>query len=306
MHLSILLALAMLAACSKDYGQLHRNHNVIILVIDGPRWSETWGDSTKQYIPHFNELSKKGTVCTQFTNDGITFTTPGHAAITTGVYENIDNFGNGYPSQPSVFQQFRKQKNLPDTAVYIIASKDKLHVLDDCSDPEWKGKYKPEIICGVNGPGTGYGEDEVTLSRAIDIMKKDRPRLMLVQFKEPDVAGHGGNWNNYLQEIKDTDQLLGQLWNAVEQNPYYKDYTTLIVTNDHGRHSEGWLDGFVSHGDNCDGCRHINFLAIGPRIKENHLCSAVHDLTDIAPTIAAILGFEWKQGSGSVMDEIMK
>jgi phosphopentomutase len=219
------------------------------------------------------------------------------------VYENIDNSGNEYPDQRSIFQEFRKQMNLPDSCVYIIASKDKLHVLNDCNDPAWKGKWMPKTLCGINGQG--YEEDEVTLAKAIEAMNKNRPRLMLVQFKEPDVTAHGGLWNNYLQEIKHTDQLLGQLWNAVEQNAFYKDNTTLIVTNDHGRHTEGWLDGFVSHGDGCEGCRHINFLAIGPKIKENYLCKTAHDQTDIAPTIAAILGFDWKQGSGSVMNEIM-
>ncbi|MDB4754850.1 hypothetical protein OAF80_00180, partial [bacterium] len=39
----------------------YKTQNVVIVVIDGPRYSETWGDSTHQYIPHLsNELSSTG------------------------------------------------------------------------------------------------------------------------------------------------------------------------------------------------------------------------------------------------------
>ena len=40
---------------------------------------------------------------------------------------------------------------------------------------------------------------------------------------------------------------------------FYKDKTTLIVSNDHGRHIDS-KGGFQNHGDDCAGCRHIEFL----------------------------------------------
>jgi predicted AlkP superfamily pyrophosphatase or phosphodiesterase len=69
--------------------------NVIVIVIDGPRYSETWGDSSHQNIPRLsNQLSKLGVINTQFYNDGPTYTLAGHTSITTGNYQEIDNSGN--------------------------------------------------------------------------------------------------------------------------------------------------------------------------------------------------------------------
>src|SRR5690606_30098710 len=49
-----------------------------------------WGDYSKKHIPYFvNHLAPKGVVYNNFYNDGITNTVPGHAAITTGFYQNF-------------------------------------------------------------------------------------------------------------------------------------------------------------------------------------------------------------------------
>jgi hypothetical protein len=73
--------------------------NVVIVLIDGPRYSETWGDPSHKYIPGMNLTSKEGVVFTEFYNDGVTNTVNGHGAITTGYNENLDN-GGAYPSLP--------------------------------------------------------------------------------------------------------------------------------------------------------------------------------------------------------------
>src|SRR3972149_7538234 len=71
----------------------YKTKNIILLVIDGPRYSETWGDTSHQYIPNFASMAYEGTVFTNFYNDGITNTVNGHAALTTGFYENLNNAG---------------------------------------------------------------------------------------------------------------------------------------------------------------------------------------------------------------------
>ena len=42
-----------LNSCSKDSLKEYKTENVIIIVVDGVRYSETWGDTTHQYIPYF-------------------------------------------------------------------------------------------------------------------------------------------------------------------------------------------------------------------------------------------------------------
>jgi phosphopentomutase len=130
--------------------------------------------------------------------------------------------------------------------------------------------------------------------------------LALINFKQPDAAGHANDSLAYLQGIIDTDNYIYQLWQQIQSDSIYKDKTTLIVTNDHGRHSAGHLDGFVSHGDDCDGCRHIEFFALGPDFKQNYTCSRRYEQIDIANTIAELLSFSMPSSNGKVMRDLFK
>lgn len=269
-----------------------RTENVIIVVIDGPRYSETW-DVTPGLIPNMStKLKSKGSFLNNFYNDAYTYTNSGHAAITTGVNQPIDNFGEELPANPSIFQYFLKQSGKPATAAWIVSSKDKLHILANTQRPDWQGAYLPSMNCGVGGPGTGYRMDSLTLEAAKNVLATHRPNLMLINFMEPDGYAHAGNSENYLRGISRSDRYVKQLWEFLGKNKFYKNKTTLIITNDHGRHSDGIDGGWMEHGDNCEGCQKISFLALGPDIKKGREIKTRYTLVDIAPTVARLLQFE--------------
>ncbi len=300
-----ILSLFLLFTCKKD----KKNSNyipkkVIILVIDGPRYSETWGDFSQQYIPNQKELSKKGVLYTSFYNNGGTYTNAGHVAITTGVYQTINNSGKEQPRNPSIFQYFNERQQWNENASWIIASKDKLEVLADCDLDPYNGNYNPKTNCGIAGNGSGYRSDAETMKVVFDVLRKKKPQLTLINLKEPDVYGHTGNWNNYLLGIRQSDMYLKQLFDFIETHPAYKNNTYLFVTNDHGRHSNGIRDGFKSHGDGCEGCRHINLFAYGPHIKQGVAITRAREQIDIPATVSSILGFEMPTGNGVVMSEM--
>jgi predicted AlkP superfamily pyrophosphatase or phosphodiesterase len=95
---------------------------VIVLIIDGPRFTETFGDTSYQYIPHLaKDLAPNGVLVTNFWNNGPTYTNAGHTAITTGNYQHISNVGFELPKKPSMFQYFLKEKNLKKEDAYLIA-----------------------------------------------------------------------------------------------------------------------------------------------------------------------------------------
>ena len=285
-----------------------QTENVIIVVIDGARYSETWGDPTHAHIPKIaNEIAPYGVVSTQFFNNGKTNTNNGHSAITTGRYVEIDNSGMEYPHFPSIFQFWAASKNKPNTDAWVITSKDKLHILSDCSYPLWEGKYKPSINCGVNeNGGGGYRHDSITFSKSMEILNTHHPKMTLINFREPDYSGHAANWEDYILGIENTDQYVSEIWDFIQNDSIYANKTTLIVTNDHGRHLDWVSDGFINHGDNCLGCKHLNFYAIGPDFKEGVILDNPRDLTDISATISYLLGFQIPTGRGSVMFELFK
>lgn len=285
----------------------YQTKHVIVIVMDGPRYSETWGDDTHEYIPYMaNVLAPKGIIHTNFYTNGPTYTVPGHTAITTGVYQEIDNAGDEIPAQASIFQHWLADTGKESNLAWVVASKDKLEVLANCEDLTWKHMYQPRADCGIDGLGTGYRNDSITYQRAINVLETYRPELLLVTFREPDSGGHSGEWEHYLQGIRDTDAYIHDLWNYIQSDPVYSDRTTLFVTNDHGRHLDEIADGFKSHGDNCEGCRHINLYASGPDFKENLIISSPAELVDIPATIGRLLHFDLPNGTGSVMFELFK
>lgn len=284
-----------------------KTKNVIIVVVDGPRYSETWGDSTHANIPNRYALRTQGVVLTSFANQGFTFTDPGHDCICTGYRENINNGGAELPQYPSIFQAWLKATGKSADKAWVVASKDKLEILSNCKQPDWADTFRPKTDCGVNGLGTGYRSDDTTYAHAKRIMATYHPNLMLINLKNPDFYGHANQYANYINGIKTTDAQVKGIYDAIQADPQYRDQTTLIVTNDHGRHPDGWADGFVSHGDGCAGCRHIEFLAIGPDFKKNAMLSTnIYDQRDISKTVAKLMGFEMPFGDGKVMTDLFK
>ena len=283
----------------------YKTQRVIVIVVDGPRYSETWGDESHRYIPHFAEMAKNGVVCTQFYNDGYTYTSSGHAAVSTGFRQALENKkGTELPQKPSFFQYYLKKTQVEPSKAWIITSKDKLWILANCQDSLWKDKFSPSFSCGKGGFGSGQRHDSLTFQKIMSVLKKDKPNLMLINFREPDHSGHKNDWKNYLKGIKDTDSLTWEIWKYVQKDSYYKDKTTLFVTNDHGRHLDGIKDGFVNHGDDCEGCRHINFYAFGPDFNQNVILNDQYVLVDIPATIAELMGFAMPQGQGKVMKSL--
>ncbi|MFC5270452.1 alkaline phosphatase family protein [Adhaeribacter terreus] len=285
--------------------KVYRTKNVIVVVVDGPRYSETWGSKNQEHIPRMaHDLAKAGVINTAFYNTGPTYTNAGHAAITTGFYQQINNAGRELPRNPNFMQLWLQHRGNSNNKAWIVTSKDKLHILADTRNKTYHGKFLPMINCGINGPGSGYRTDSVTLRISRQILQQEKPNLLLVNFKEPDSRAHSNDWEGYLQGIKTTDEYVYQLWKFLEEDEHYRGTTTLIVTNDHGRHPDGHADGFVSHGDKCQGCRHLNFYASGPDFKKNTILKTSYNQTDIPVTIAELLGFRIPKSKGKIMWEL--
>ena len=273
--------------------------NVIILVIDGPRYTETFGDSNMQYIPNFRDsLLPQATFFQAFYNNGSTFTNAGHAAITTGRYQKVENSGLEAPKNPSIFQYYMRYKKRNYNDAWIITSKGKLDILANSTHKDWKNDNLARTWCGPEGEGYGYGKDPYTMTVVDSVIRNFHPRLMLVNLLEVDVNGHAKNWEGYLKGIKSTDQQALELWNMIQNDSIYKDKTALFITNDHGRHCDGHKDGYVSHGGGCPCCRKISLVALGPDFKKGKVVSDTYELIDLTETAARILGLSMPTSKG--------
>lgn len=279
--------------------------HVIILVIDGPRMTETFGDKTCQYIPHLSkDLAPQGVLFTNFRNNGKTNTNSGHTAITTGVYQSIKNDGTELPKYPSMFQYYLKKTGFPKEKAWIVASKGKLNILANARKKGWFNSFMPSDYCGPSGNGDEYSADERTWNVVLNKLEVDRPNLMLINLLEVDTRGHSNDWPNYLGAIQRTDEYAFQLWEYIQSNEYYKDNTTLIITNDHGRHLDGHKTGFKEHGDGCEGCRQMYMLALGPDFKQGQVVTEEYEQIDISLTISKLLHFDMPTSKGRVISSL--
>ena len=256
--------------------------NAIIIVIDGARYSETFGaDST--YIPHiWNQLRVQATIWTHFYNEGITKTDPGHSTISTGVWEQIDNKGQLRPQHPTIFEYFRKATGAPESSAAVVVGKNKLDILTYSTHPDYGKQYK---ACSFIA-----SHDTSVVQKLKEVLHHNHPRLVLVNLPTTDILAHLKDWNGYLISIRRADSLVAEIWSIVQADSIYRNKTTLFLTNDHGRHDD-LHGGFSDHGDSCNGCRHIMLLAIGKGFPKNRIVQTKRTQCDIAPTIGELLTF---------------
>jgi hypothetical protein len=290
-------------------GSAASTKHVVIVVMDGARYVETWGDPTHTNIPQIASiLAPHGVVLTNFYTDitsalpgAKTETNPGHGTLVCGTYQKIANDGSQLPYEPTIFQYYRKQYAAPSNSVWVVTAKDKLFVLANSSKPEWKGQYQPCFNCGVKGDGTGgYRDDSLTHPIARAALTNDHPAIMLINYKGPDAMGHANNWSGYLAAIKEVDGYTADLWATIQADPLLKDNTTLFITNDHGRHTTD----FTSHGDSCDGCRHMLCVVVGAGVKQNQISGTRRTQPDIPTTAADMLKITMPTATGQVMSEL--
>ncbi|MDR0193537.1 MAG: alkaline phosphatase family protein [Myroides sp.] len=309
-----LIAIA-LVSCNKDDNTTttkpeeakYKTENVVLLVIDGPRMTETWNGKNQENIPNRVALLKEGVFISNFQNNGLTNTNAGHTALITGVYDSIQNNGKELPSNPSVLQHWLQQSKKDSNKAWVIASKDKLEVLNNTKHPDWTGKYMPKADAGTSGNPSSYRDDAVTIANFKKVITTDQPNVVVINLKDVDSYGHANKKDEYIKAIKTTDQSIKEIWDFLQSQPNYKGKTTLMVSNDHGRHSDGIKDGFVNHGDACVGCRHIEFFAMGPDFKKDAvIATGNYEQIDVANTMAELLGVKLQYSKGKVIKAIFK
>lgn len=136
--------------------------------------------------------------------------------------------------------------------------------------------------------------DVFTHHFAKEFIKKNHPELVYISYGETDDFAHGGLFDFYTKSMRNTDALIEDFWNYVQNDSFYKDNTYFIITTDHGR-GEGTEEGskWTGHGTDVAGANQTWIAILGPDVKPTGEASEDQLYTNqIAPTIMGILNLK--------------
>ncbi|HHW15530.1 MAG TPA: hypothetical protein GXX28_11455, partial [Firmicutes bacterium] len=142
---ALVLALGLVAQAAEGSppAAAYRTRHVIVAVMDGVRWSETFGDPEHRYVPRmWKELVPQGTLYTNFYNRGVTVTRQGHSTIASGTYQVVPN-GGPRLTRPTFFDYFREETGAPAEKAWVIFGKGAYSFAPWSSFPAYLDKYAP-------------------------------------------------------------------------------------------------------------------------------------------------------------------
>ena len=105
-------------------------------------------------------------------------------------------------------------------------------------------------------------EDVLSFRIAEAYIRANNPRLTWIGLGNSDDWAHADRYDRLLVYLNRVDHLIGELWDALQANPRYRNQTTLIITTDHGRGltEKDWSE----HDCSIPGSEWIWAMVVGP------------------------------------------
>jgi len=319
MRCRLLFLVPLLAACKDCRGNpvpLTAEKSAMILVLDGVRSEEYSSDERVSDLTGMTGeayASETWATLGPDMNPGVTITAPGHAEMVTGRLDPYANFAvsNGpglyRPEYPTIFEELRGQLGLDGDQAVFIGNTELLQGEVQSIQPgsaeaagEYTLLYDPDVS---NAP---INDDTPMVGAIESAVSGHRPRLLVANFHDVDRAGHYGAGDAYINDVKKIDRLLPELWQWLGENdPAYRDNLLVFITADHGRHRHDGDDGWHNHGDTCSGCREVPLMVLGAEAPGGEELAGNWTLLDLAPTLAAHVGFDAPWAQGLPIDEVV-
>jgi len=147
--------------------------------------------------------------------------------------------------------------------------------------------------------------DFLTYEFAKQYLLQYQPRVLYLAFDETDEMAHSGYYKFYLDRAHQEDTFIKELWEYLQNNPAYKDNTTLIITCDHGRgdvNLASWRDHGIFIAPHSE---QTWFAVIGPDTQPmgEMKSGGIIYQKQIAQTIANLLGLDFKAAAGHEIGE---
>jgi hypothetical protein len=281
-------------------------------------WRDDVGERRKALFPFFwNTIALHGQLLgnrTAGSNMNVTnnqwFSYPGYNEILTGSADNerIHSNDKFYNPNTTILEFIHEKKGFSkkvaaftswDVFPYIINDKRNGIVVNAGLTPAQGANISEQertmnkLLKALPNPLGDVRLDAFTFYYGMEYMKKNLPKVMYFAFDETDDFAHAGEYGAYLNSAHQTDALVGELWNYLQSDDFYKNKTTLILTCDHGRGagSQDWRH----HGIDVPGADQVWMAVIGPdTATKGESTPGQYYQNQIAKTIAELLGLTYK------------
>lgn len=282
-------------------------------------WSDDAGERRKKLLPFFwSTLSSHGQIYgnRNFGNkvnnaNPYWFSYPGYSEIFCGFADTLIN-SNSYKNNPNInvlefinkqprfknkvaafgaWEAFDRILNKPRCGFPVVTAFESTGgenptAKEQLINSMLKDSYKPWNL--------GECLDVFTHYEAMEYLKTRRPKVLYIGYGETDEWAHSGHYRDYLEAAHQFDAWLKDIWNFIQNDPQYKNKTSLFITVDHGRgdlNKEQWRD----HGSEIPGADEIWFAVMGPDISAKGEIKSQMQIyqKQFAQTIASLLGLKF-------------
>lgn len=240
------------------------------------------------------------------------FSYPGYSEIFTG-YPDTNVNRNSYPPNPhvTVLENLNGQEAFRDKVAAFGAweafnrilneGRSGMPVIAGFDETGGKNPTSREILLNkmLKDSYKPWHEDECldvfTHYAAMEWLQTRRPRVLYIAYGETDEWAHAGQYRSYLDAVNQVDRWIQDIWTFVQQDPQYRDKTTLFLTVDHGR-GDIVKEEWTSHGSSIRDAHEIWFAVMGPGIPARGEIRTSQQIyqQQFAQTFASLLGNTYK------------
>ncbi|MDD5561013.1 MAG: hypothetical protein PHT50_02650 [Candidatus Omnitrophica bacterium] len=305
--------------------------NVILIILGGVRNSESIDDPTHQYIPHlYGEMFKEGTLYNNLLANDFEYHMPAIYAMLTGKHHNH------YPGvvAPTLFQYARKKYEFSSKKAVSIGlweDTDSIYISDKFGTDTYPGQvsimsstYSPEMKQILTTAELTYFDtmrnfmgtalfcepfaylhwdtlQEIIYPIFNRAIQEFKPKLALFNVPGVDCA-HYSAFGRYILALKRSDEMIYRIWKIIQEDPFYKDNTYLIICPDHGRNLY-----YMEHSENCrDNPSSVWVYIYGPKIKKGVILNRPVYHVDIFATVDYIMNLEVSPQEGKILKDCFR
>ena len=291
-------------------------------------------DSAAALMPFLhNTVFRDGTVvgnrdrnsCARVSNSWY-FSYPGYNEILTGVVDESIDSNAKIPNANKTFLELLNDTGDYRDQVAAFGSWDvfpyifnversglHLNAAQNAEPPENEFEvFLNRLQDDIPSPWGNVRLDAFTHHYALSHIRTHHPRIVYIGYGETDDFAHDGQYDQYVMAAHRSDRFIGELWDLIESDDFYKDNTVLFITVDHGRGEEPeetWrhhaskksvstrMQSLARYEEGIVGSDAVWMAAIGPGVPANGLLATEDEcLTSnrIAATLLNLLGEDYR------------